>query len=224
MLSPFPGMDAYLENPEIFPDLRHSYLVYLTEFLQPLLPLPYLCDIRHRTWIELPHDEELDPFVELFVGSRPSHRAVTVIEVLSPAVKSETPRRLSYLGSRRQLPDASQNLIEIDFLRNGKAARAVADQIPAKVNFDYSVTVQHWNRPDRLQFYPILLQQRLPIISIPLDPEDDCVPLDLQAVFNRCYDAGPYAREIDYRRDRPEPPLSDEQQAWASELLKQKSV
>lgn len=31
--------------------------------------------------------------------------------------------------------------------------------------------------------------------------------LDLQAVFERTYEAGPYAREIDYGRDTPQPPV-----------------
>ena len=38
-------------------------------------------------------------------------------------------------------------------------------------------------------------------------PGDSPVTLDLQAVFNRCYDAGPYAREIDYVQERVTPSL-----------------
>lgn len=43
--------------------------------------------------------------------------------------------------------------------------------------------------------------------------------VDLQAVFTRCYDRGPYVREIDYTRDRPVPPLSPKQGRWAKQRL-----
>ena len=38
-------------------------------------------------------------------------------------------------------------------------------------------------------------------------------------VFDRCYDAGPYRREIQYGVDPVVPPLSEEQARWAAGLL-----
>ena len=35
MPSPFPGMDPYLENPEIFPDFHDSFITYLRWFWYP---------------------------------------------------------------------------------------------------------------------------------------------------------------------------------------------
>ena len=37
MPSPFPGMDPYLESPEIFPDFHDSYTTHLREALQATL-------------------------------------------------------------------------------------------------------------------------------------------------------------------------------------------
>ena len=59
--------------------------------------------------------------------------------------------------------------------------------------------------------YPLRLPEPLPTIAIPLLPGDPAVSLDLQAVFDRTYDAGPYRREIDYRTAPPDPPLSVEE-------------
>jgi hypothetical protein len=39
-------------------------------------------------------------------------------------------------------------------------------------------------------------------------------------VFNRCYDAGPYAREIRYGEDVLIPPLEIEKADWVAEVLK----
>ncbi|MHB1560360.1 MAG: DUF4058 family protein [Isosphaeraceae bacterium] len=44
---------------------------------------------------------------------------------------------------------------------------------------------------------------------------DPSVTLDLQAVFDRCYDAGPYSREIRYGVDAVLPPLDPGRAAWA---------
>lgn len=57
MPSPFPGMDPYLEHPDIFPGLHDGLIAYLRESLQPLLPPPYHADIGRRTWVHAPHDE-----------------------------------------------------------------------------------------------------------------------------------------------------------------------
>ena len=64
--------------------------------------------------------------------------------------------------------------------------------------FDYHVSVHRFDDFESFFVYPIALEEPLPAIDIPLLPGDPPVTLDLQAVFNRCYDAGPYAREIDY--------------------------
>ena len=47
--------------------------------------------------------------------------------------------------------------------------------------------------------------------------------LDLQAVFDRCYEAAAYARRLDYRRD---PPLSLGQAdaAWVTALLRERGL
>ena len=53
MPSPFPGMDPYLENREIFPDFHDSAITYLREALQASLPAPYFAALGRRVWIEV---------------------------------------------------------------------------------------------------------------------------------------------------------------------------
>ena len=67
--------------------------------------------------------------------------------------------------------------------------------------------------------YPIQLHHSLPRVAILLLPGDNDVVLDLQVVFNHCYDAGPYRREIDYAKEQPDPPLNAERAAWSKEQL-----
>ncbi len=53
--------------------------------------------------------------------------------------------------------------------------------------------------------------------------DDPDVALDLQAIFNRCYDAGGYMRRLDYQR-QPVTPLPDDDAAWVDTLLRQKEL
>jgi hypothetical protein len=68
--------------------------------------------------------------------------------------------------------------------------------------------------------YPLRLDERLPEIAMPLLQGDPEIPIDLQSVLDRAYDAGPYRREVAYREEMPFPPLSSEWTAWAGEVLK----
>jgi hypothetical protein len=52
MPSPFLGMDPWLESRAIFPDLHNSFIAYLREALNAVLPPPYFAAIASRVVIE----------------------------------------------------------------------------------------------------------------------------------------------------------------------------
>ena len=72
-----------------------------------------------------------------------------------------------------------------------------------------------------LLVYPIRLENPLPEVAVLLLPGDPAVPLDLQAVFTRCYDTGPYRRLRPYGDRTHEPPLTSTQAEWANRLLRE---
>lgn len=53
MPSPFPGMDPFLEDPAIFPDLHDSLVTYVRDALQAALPERYYSALGTRVWIEM---------------------------------------------------------------------------------------------------------------------------------------------------------------------------
>ena len=67
--------------------------------------------------------------------------------------------------------------------------------------FDYHVSIHHFDNLEDYFVHPIPLTEPLPEIFVPLLPGDGAVALDLQQVFQRTYEAGPYVREIDYVGD-----------------------
>ncbi|MCI0681199.1 MAG: DUF4058 family protein [Gemmataceae bacterium] len=52
MPSPFPGMDPYLEDPELFPDLHDKLIAHIGEALMARLPPPYYAVTGSRIWVE----------------------------------------------------------------------------------------------------------------------------------------------------------------------------
>ena len=51
MLSPFPGMNPYLENPELWPELHHRLITAIAIAIQPQLGPKYRVAIEKRTYL-----------------------------------------------------------------------------------------------------------------------------------------------------------------------------
>ena len=138
-------------------------------------------------------------------------RLVTSIEVLSLSNKTpgEQGREL-YVRKQKELLSSKAHLVEIDLLRGGEHVSAVPLEAAVRDMraFDYHVTVHCFDDRETFFVYPIRLLDRLPPVAIPLLPGDSPVTVDLQSVFDRCYDAGPYSREIRYGVDHVIPALT----------------
>jgi hypothetical protein len=177
--------------------------------------------------IHVPHDERIESLIEICVGRGTDRRVVTVIEVLSPSNKTigEHGRSL-YLQKQKELLDAKTHLLEIDLLRSGLHSTAVPrNRLDRKVSyFDYHVCLHRFDEFEDYFVCPIRLTQPLPTVLVPLLPGDGDVQLDLQAAFNRTYDAGPYSREIDYQRDTIEPRVAEEDLEFVKTRLAEHSA
>ncbi len=51
MPSPFPGMDPYLENPALWPDLHQSLMTYIRDALQPQIRPHYRARLEERLYV-----------------------------------------------------------------------------------------------------------------------------------------------------------------------------
>jgi hypothetical protein len=171
--------------------------------------------------VTVPQHERREPFLE--IRSRlDGERLVTTIEILS--LTNKTPGahgRDLYLRKQKEVLESKVHLVEIDLLRAGQHSTAVPLEwaLPKTGRFDYHVSIHHFDNLEDYFVYPILLRQKLPEIVIPLLPGDPPVALDLQAVFDRSYDTGPYRRRVRYGEVEIEPPLPPQDAAWAAGLL-----
>jgi hypothetical protein len=165
-----------------------------------------------------------------FVGIRDStqaHKLITLLEIVSPSNKRAGPDREAYEAKQREVLKSDANLIELDLLRGGRrilpeptldALIQALKPLPA-----YVVLVNRAWRRDRgaaaFQVFPVSLREWLPCISVPLKEDETEVLLDLQIVFNRAYNGGPYRRgAVDYAGAPPDPLLTLEDAAWAAAL------
>lgn len=168
-------------------------------------------------------EEHTEIFLEIRELRSGEHRLVATIEVLSPANKTPShPGFSKYRAKQREILAGQSHLIEIDLLRKGTHVTAVPRSRARDEAgpYDYHVSVHRFDRPTDFFVYPIRLEERLPVIAVPLLPEDKDVLLDLQAPFDRAYDAGPYHKAIHYGEDPIKPALRPEQARWAESILR----
>jgi hypothetical protein len=147
---------------------------------------------------------------------------VAVIEILSQSNKTPGDKGQGlYVAKQQETLQSPVHLLEIDLLRAGTHATAVPrDLAVAQVDpFDYHVCVHRYNDHKAFYVYPIKLQDRLPVIAVPLRPGDPDVALDLQAAFDRAYDLGPYDRAVRYDLATVDPPLHPARVKWVKGRL-----
>jgi hypothetical protein len=172
-------------------------------------------------------DAETEPATETFleiIDRESGNRVVTVIEFLSPSNKSPGPNREQYLRKQRDLCSSDTNLVEIDLNRFGTHALAFPlDHIKPRGRTPYMACVRRAARRGMAEVYPMPLWERLPVVKVPLRPDDADVPLDLQALVEQCYRNGAYEGTLNYAAD-PDPPLLGAERDWADEWLHEKGL
>lgn len=161
-----------------------------------------LAELDAPVIVELSREEIRQPLLYI-IEPAAGNRIVTAIEVLSPDNKRSGPGRDSYLNKQQELWEAGAHLIEIDLLRAGRSTvRVPEEELDRLAPHHYLVSVTRCV-PTQCELYGFALQQRLPRIKVPLANGDPDITLDLQAVFQRCWESGPYPELLQY--DAPPP-------------------
>lgn len=158
---------------------------------------------------------EARSFKSIEIRESIGRRLVTIIEVLSPTNK-RGPGRREYARKRRRLIQAQVHLVEVDFLRVGRRL-PVELELPA---WPYFVFVSRANADDRVDVWPVRLQDALPAVDVPLQGGDQDVSLDLNSAMAETYGIYNFDRLIDYSV-MPSGPLSDADLAWLDARLRE---
>jgi len=208
MASPFPGMDPHLEQPGIWPGFHGQALTAIVAQLVPQVTPAYVVQMVE---VRLPAvDVERQRYIE--IRDRRNRSLVTVIELLSPSNKRSGPDREQYLTKRGEILASPAHLVEIDLLR----CQAPLPTESPRPDCTYSVLISRSEKRPRADFWSIKLRGRLPVVPVPLHTGQPDATLDLQAILDKVYDEGGFAYLI--HDGAPDPPLDDEDSAWAQEL------
>ena len=186
-------------------------LVITGRFISGVLAAPAGVGIIEPVTVPLFIDEEdRETFIE--IRRRPERTVVATLELLSPANKEE-PGRRSYLDKRNALLHRQVHLIELDLLLGGRRFPLSGDYPPG----NYFALISHAARRPNCSVYAWTIQQRLPVIPIPLQDPDPDVWIDLAAIFARTFQRGRYERSIDYTA-KPALSLSPAELAWVRQV------
>jgi hypothetical protein len=179
---------------------------------------------NRRLQIELVQDERHESYLSIFQKRGHGRKLVTHIEFLSPGNKSAgSACRAGYFQKTAEIIASQVNLVEIDLLRGGTHTTAVPEKALAERvgHYDYHVCIRRTDWPDKLDVFWIRLEDRLPVIEIPLLPDDAPIPVDLQPLLDHAYQAGSYGEDINYNDLKGiVPPLSPAQARRARKLLR----
>lgn len=217
MPSPFPGMDPYIEDAEIWGDFHSDLAAEIRAELNQQLQPRYIARIIPRVSVESSVDLEI-PFRLSCVEVREVNtmQLVTAIEILSPVNKR--PGHDAYEGyqrKRRELLRSQAHLLEIDLLRSGTRP-PLRQAVPTA---PYYVVLSRVNLRPRVDVWPIQLWEPLPRVPIPLlDPDPDAA-IDFGAIVAEVYKRGAYAALIDYRKSPPLPAFEQVDQVWIDRQL-----
>lgn len=162
--------------------------------------------------LDLP-DQIRETYLE--VRSVAAHQVVALIEILSPTNKRPGEGRELYLRKRRAVLASMTHFIEIDLLRGGEAMPFRG----APERGAYRILISRADQRPRAELLICTLRQPLPTIRVPLRPGDSEPQLELNRILHDLYDRAGYDARIDYRAT-PDPPLADDDAAWADALLR----
>jgi hypothetical protein len=173
--------------------------------------------------VETESEQVTEPFLEI-IDLESGNRVVTVLEFLSPSNKSPGRNRKQYLRKQQEVISSDANLVEIDLNRFGTHTLAFPlGHLKPQVRTPYMACVRRATRRGIAEVYPMPLWERLPAVKVPLRPDDNDVPLDLQALVEQCYRNGAYEGTLNYAAD-PDPPLFGADEEWADEWLREKGL
>lgn len=222
MAGRFPGMDPYLEFHSSWLDFHNGLIAEIRNELGQRLPASYVARIDERIENVASLSDPASGFQEpeelrltwVEIQGLPDLKLVTMIEALSPIIKSSHGRG-AYLRKRKQLDAAGVNLVEIDLLLAGRP-------LPIKPLMEpggYYAVVARASRSAVAEVYRWSVRDSLPPLPIPLQEPDGDVPIDLGLLVNRVYNLGRYAGTL--RHDVPLPdsvPLNPDDRRWAESL------
>ncbi|MEM7795348.1 MAG: DUF4058 family protein [Cyanobacteria bacterium P01_C01_bin.118] len=246
-LSPFPGMNPYLESPVLWSEVHSWLIVELARMLNPWITPKYRAAVEKRVYEEtiligIPDVSVVRQQPE--EATLPQSSTVT----LSQPVLVELPEWEAtverYLEIRNVATGEVVTVVEVLSPKNKRAGEGRNQYLtkrtkvlnsqshlieidllrsgePLPVNHDqasdYRVLVSRVDQRPLAQLYPFDLRDPLPCFAVPLRAEDEEPVIDLNELMQIVYESAALDLTIDYGQ-QPVPPLNDTDYEWVKSL------
>ncbi|WP_448570977.1 DUF4058 family protein [Trichothermofontia sp.] len=242
MTFPFPGMNPYLENPALWPEVHAWLIVQLARTLNPILTPKYRAAVEQRVY----RDALLVgiPDVSVFQQQPESANTTTLTRSSSQPLTVTLPMpdevQERYLEIRQISTGQVVTVIEVLSPKNkrpgegqtqytAKRLQVLASQshlieidllrtgdpplMAGGVPADYRILVSRADERPQAQLYPFNLRDPIPLFPLPLQPGDPEPTIALQPLLQAIYDEAALDLVIDYHQP-PIPPVMDSDWQW----------
>jgi hypothetical protein len=204
----FPGMNPYLEQPALWPEVHKRLIVALADELNPLLNPTYRVAIEEQYLTE---KEESQWYLKIYCIE--TKAVITIIKFLAHEQHLNQQFRDPILNSKT-------HLIEIDLLRRNQPM-PLAESTPQTPGTYRILISRSDDRPQAL-LYEFGIRQPIPTFVMPLADTNTPEPLvAMQKLMEGLYDRAGFDMDIDYSQ-QPTPSLGVEDWQWSQQLTSPK--
>jgi hypothetical protein len=208
MQNPFPGMNPYLEHPELWHQVHTRLIVGIADAIADQVAPQYFVSIEQRIYQSLADLKER--YLEIFEVA--TKKLITVLEILSPANKRAGEGRSLYESKRIKILATKTNLIEIDLLRSGQPMPVQGAQ-----SSQYRILVSRASDRPNADLFAFDLQEEIPDFPVPLRGELPEPIVNLQLILNETYRNGRLDLLVNYST-APVPDLNANDRDWMNAL------
>jgi hypothetical protein len=200
----FPGMNPYLEQPALWPEVHKRLIVALADELNPLLNPTYRVAIEEQY---LTDKDEAHWYLKIYCVD--TKTVITIIQLLGHN------QHLDQLF-RDLILTRKTHRIEIDLLRRNQPMPLAESTLQTPGAYRILISRSD-DRPQAL-LYEFGIRQPIPTFIMPLADTNHPEPIvALQPLMEGLYDRAGFDMDIDYSQ-QPTPVVSDEDWQWSQQL------
>ena len=243
----FPGMNPYLENPELWSEVHFGLIAVLARSLNAVITPKYRAAVEKRVYADsllvgIPDVAVFQPGTQAIEPQQTTATLTKPLVVTVPIVE-ETQER--FLEIRAVATGTVITIVEVLSPKNKRAGEGKAKYdakrqtvlnsaahlveidllrtgepkpMAGGVASDYRILVSRANRRPTAELYPFNLREPLPRFLLPLRPEDSEPVVDLQDLLQQVYQEAALDLAID-DSNQPIPPLPTADFEWIQTLL-----
>lgn len=248
-MHPFPGMNPYLEQPQLWQQVHNRLIVAIADEITPQVAPKYRVSIEERVYTSV-EDLLLVGIADVAVTRKGSTNPALTVPITEPTkVGVPIPEQVTerFLEVKSTQTGAAVCVIEVLFPKNKRSQEGrkayeskrqkilgsatslveidllrIGEPMPilGDVETDYRVLVSQGYRRPGADLYAFGLKDSIPVFPVPLQEDDPPPVVDLQRLLNEVYQRARFDLAIDYSQP-VKPPPSPEEAAWISEILSQ---